>query len=111
LKGHVQDTNSHYLCKELWQLGAKVSKIVVVRDDMEDIASVVRETSPNFDVVITTGGVGPTHDDITLEGNYAEEQMFKFYVYLEIQGMGTIIIIHLYYVWASVCQNNSTGTY
>ena len=66
----MQDTNSHFLCKELWQLGAKVGKIVVVRDDMEDIASAVREVSPNYDVVITTGGVGPTHDDITLEGIY-----------------------------------------
>ncbi len=65
----MQDTNSHFLCKELWQLGAKVKKIVVVRDDIDDIASAVRAASPNYDIVITTGGVGPTHDDITMEGN------------------------------------------
>ena len=69
MKGHVQDTNSHFLCKELWELGAKVNKIVVVRDDMEDIAAEVRAASPKYDIVITTGGVGPTHDDITMEGN------------------------------------------
>lgn len=70
LKGHVQDTNSHYLCKELWELGLKVGKIVVVPDDLDTIATEVRTLSPLYDYVLTTGGVGPTHDDVTMEGTY-----------------------------------------
>lgn len=68
LKGHVQDTNSHYLCKELWELGVKVGRVVVVPDDLEAIATEVRILSPLYDYVLTSGGVGPTHDDITMEG-------------------------------------------
>lgn len=69
LKGHVQDTNSHYLCKELWQLGIKVGKIAVVSDDLDNIADEVRLQAPLYNFVFTTGGIGPTHDDVTLEGN------------------------------------------
>lgn len=74
LKGHVRDANSHYLCKELWELGVKVGKVVVVADDTEAIVTEVRSLSPLYDYVLTTGGVGPTHDDITVEGMcvYAE---------------------------------------
>ena len=68
LKGHVQDINSHYLCKQLWQLGVTVGKISVVSDDLQSIADEVRLFSPQYDFVFTTGGVGPTHDDVTLEG-------------------------------------------
>ena len=68
LKGHVRDANSHYLCKELWELGVKVGKVVVVADDEDAIVTEVRVLSPLYDYVLTTGGVGPTHDDITVEG-------------------------------------------
>lgn len=68
LKGHVQDTNSHYLCQELWGLGVKVGRVVVVPDDLEAIATEVRALSPLYHFVLTSGGVGPTHDDITMEG-------------------------------------------
>ncbi len=69
LKGHVQDINSHFICKELWKLGVKVSRIVVVGDDLEAIAEEVRSLSPLYDFVLTSGGVGPTHDDVTMEGD------------------------------------------
>ena len=68
LKGHVQDTNSHFLCKELWALGVKVCRTVVVADDIQAIAAEVEVLSPLYDFILTSGGVGPTHDDITMEG-------------------------------------------
>ena len=42
-------------------------RILVVPDELEDIATAVRDYSQRFDVVFTSGGVGPTHDDITAE--------------------------------------------
>lgn len=68
LKGHVQDTNSHFLCKGLWELGVKVVKVVVLPDDLDAITNEVRASAPLYDFVLTTGGVGPTHDDITMKG-------------------------------------------
>lgn len=68
LSGKVVDTNSHYLCRELRSLGVDVERIAVIPDVIETIAAEVRSQSAAFDFVFTSGGVGPTHDDLTLEG-------------------------------------------
>ncbi|KAK7486668.1 hypothetical protein BaRGS_00022069 [Batillaria attramentaria] len=68
LKGQTQDTNSHFLCKRLFALGVQVKRISVIGDDLEEIAKEVAEFSQKFTHVITSGGVGPTHDDMTFEG-------------------------------------------
>jgi molybdenum cofactor synthesis domain-containing protein len=68
LSGKVQDANSPYLCRELRALGVEVKRISVIPDDVEAIASEVAVFAATFDIVITTGGVGPTHDDVTVEG-------------------------------------------
>ena len=62
------DANASYLCRELRALGVDVRKISVIPDEVELIASEVAEQSRAFDVVFTSGGVGPTHDDVTIEG-------------------------------------------
>lgn len=67
LKGQTADTNSHFLCKHLFTLGVKVKKISTVGDNLDEIAKEVAEFSKKFTHVITSGGVGPTHDDITFE--------------------------------------------
>lgn len=68
LKGHTKDTNSHFLLKKLWSLGVKVGKVSVISDDVDEIAREVRKFASLFSVVITTGGIGPTHDDVTMQG-------------------------------------------
>ncbi len=68
LSGKVVDTNSAFLAKELRQIGVTLRRIVVIPDELEVIAEVVRDFYGRFDVVFTSGGVGPTHDDITMEG-------------------------------------------
>src|SRR6266581_7797987 len=68
LSGKVADANAVYLCRELRALGVDVRRIVVIPDEVERIAAEVSEFSRGFDVVFTSGGVGPTHDDVTIEG-------------------------------------------
>lgn len=68
LSGKTQDTNSYFLCTELRQLGVEVQKISTIPDVIELIGQEVTEFSRRFDFVFTTGGVGPTHDDVTIDG-------------------------------------------
>jgi molybdenum cofactor synthesis domain-containing protein len=66
LTGKVQDCNAHYLCTELRALGVSMRRIVVVPDEIDTIVAEVRALSAAHDIVFTSGGVGPTHDDVTL---------------------------------------------
>src|ERR1700752_1602831 len=68
LSGKVTDTNSSFLTRELRAMGVDVRRISVIPDDLDDIAGTVRDFHQTFDLVFTSGGVGPTHDDITIEG-------------------------------------------
>lgn len=68
LSGKVVDTNAAYLCRELRELGVDVRRIAVIPDDVAVIAREVGAFSRDFDFVFTSGGVGPTHDDVTIEG-------------------------------------------
>lgn len=68
LSGKVHDTNSFYLASELRKLGINLMRISVIPDDTEIIGREVSELSKQYDFVFTSGGVGPTHDDVTMEG-------------------------------------------
>jgi len=68
LSGKTVDSNSAFLARELRQLGVTLKRITVIPDDLDDIATTIREFRQKFDLVFTSGGVGPTHDDITIEG-------------------------------------------
>uniref|UniRef100_A0A8D8M8Y9 FAD synthase n=1 Tax=Cacopsylla melanoneura TaxID=428564 RepID=A0A8D8M8Y9_9HEMI len=67
LKAQVEDTNSRFLCKTLRDYGIRVTRISVIPDDIRIIANEVRTLSEANNYVITTGGIGPTHDDVTYE--------------------------------------------
>ena len=68
LSGKTQDTNSQFLCVELRRLGVEVQKISTIQDEIDLIGQEAAYFSKRFDFVFTTGGVGPTHDDVTIEG-------------------------------------------
>lgn len=68
LSGKVHDANAHYLCSELHCRGVAVKRIEVVGDEVEDIAAAVRSMAESCNFVFTSGGLGPTHDDKTMEG-------------------------------------------
>jgi molybdenum cofactor synthesis domain-containing protein len=68
LSGKIRDENAAYLCRELRALGVDVRRMVVIPDEVNLIAEEVAAFAKAFDVVFTSGGVGPTHDDVTIEG-------------------------------------------
>ena len=67
LSGKFADQNTPFLIGELRDLGVDLCRIVVLPDDTTDIAITVASMSAAFDHVFTSGGVGPTHDDVTME--------------------------------------------
>ncbi len=68
LTGKVQDYNSFFMAQELWAHGIQLNRISIIPDNVDEIANEVREFSKKYDFVFTSGGIGPTHDDVTIEG-------------------------------------------
>ncbi|WP_336002562.1 competence/damage-inducible protein A [Halorientalis halophila] len=68
LAGDTVNTNAAWLGSRLAERGATVERVTVVPDRIADIARVVNEYRAEYDAVIVTGGVGPTHDDVTIDG-------------------------------------------
>jgi molybdenum cofactor synthesis domain-containing protein len=66
LSGKFVEENAAFLIGELRALGVDLRRITIVADDMDDIATAVTDASARYDHVFTSGGVGPTHDDITM---------------------------------------------
>jgi len=67
LSGKIQDENLAPLSKTLRAVGVRLSRAVVIEDDLETIAREVLALHRAYDVVFTSGGVGPTHDDVTID--------------------------------------------
>lgn len=67
LSGRTRDANMHYLAGELTTHGIDLREARVVSDDASAIIEAVRNLSDRFDHVFTSGGIGPTHDDITAD--------------------------------------------
>jgi nicotinamide-nucleotide amidase len=67
LTGQVVDTNSAWLMDRLWDLGVMVRRKTLVGDDREDLLSAIGECCGRADLVIMSGGMGPTEDDLTAE--------------------------------------------
>ena len=67
LSGSTQDANLAYLASKLAELGIRLVEVRVVEDDYEAIIEAVNHLRQRYDYLFTTGGIGPTHDDITAE--------------------------------------------
>ncbi|KAL6898404.1 MoaB/Mog domain-containing protein [Trichoderma evansii] len=65
LGGKTVDTNSAYLAKWCFSLGINLKRIEVIEDDESEIMEAVSRMSNRYDFIVTSGGIGPTHDDIT----------------------------------------------
>ncbi|MDW0121750.1 MAG: molybdopterin-binding protein, partial [Nitrososphaeraceae archaeon] len=69
LSGITLNTNAYWLCSEITNVGGVVRRVTVVHDDLNEISSAARESlARKPSIVITTGGLGATYDDMTLEG-------------------------------------------
>jgi molybdenum cofactor synthesis domain-containing protein len=67
LSGRTQDTNSNFLAKKLTEVGINLSEVRVVPDSNEEIVFAVNNLRSKYTYVFTSGGIGPTHDDITAD--------------------------------------------
>jgi molybdenum cofactor synthesis domain-containing protein len=67
LSGRVQDENVAFLAKGLNDCGIRLKEVRVIPDDRDTIVTAVNEVRHAYDYVFTTGGIGPTHDDITAQ--------------------------------------------
>jgi molybdenum cofactor synthesis domain-containing protein len=68
LSGKTEELNARLLIGELRDLGVALRRILVIPDDVEEVAEAVRDLSSRVDHLFTSGGVGPTHDDVTILG-------------------------------------------
>jgi len=68
LTGKVEETNARWLTSELYSLGVSLKRIQVVPDEVDAISEAVRALRPLVDHLFTSGGVGPTHDDVSVAG-------------------------------------------
>lgn len=67
LSGKTQDVNVQFIATRLSDRGIKLSEVRVVRDEEDAIISTVKDLSRRYTYVFSTGGIGPTHDDITAD--------------------------------------------
>jgi molybdenum cofactor synthesis domain-containing protein len=80
LAGDIQNTNASWLAGQLTDSGARVARILTVPDERETIAEIVADWRARFDAVIVTGGLGGTHDDVTVDALA--------------QALGTDVVVH-----------------
>ncbi len=66
LNGSITDCNLVVLARTLRSIGVRLKRALVLPDNVATLAEEIREASRQFDVVFTSGGVGPTHDDVTI---------------------------------------------
>lgn len=67
LSGRTRDANMHYLAGELTDLGIDLKEVRMISDDAQTITQTVQQLAASYDQVFTSGGIGPTHDDITAD--------------------------------------------
>ena len=79
LIGQIVDTNSAYISQELNKIGVSVHQITSVQDDKQHILTALEEASKRAKIVLVTGGLGPTKDDITKNTfcEYFEDELIE----------------------------------
>lgn len=67
LSGRTRDANMHHLAQELTKVGINLREVRIVSDDSDAIVAALNDLRASHDTVVTSGGIGPTHDDITAD--------------------------------------------
>ena len=67
LNGFTLDTNTKFIANELFALGLRLQKVYSLRDDHQEVLKALKKLSQETDLLITTGGLGPTDDDLTID--------------------------------------------
>lgn len=65
LSGRTQDENIRFIASELVEIGVNLAEVRIIPDITQTIVNTINSCKNKFDYVFTTGGIGPTHDDIT----------------------------------------------
>ena len=78
LIGQVLDTNSKWMATELNKQGWEVTRITTISDGAEDITEAISSAFSRVDVVLMTGGLGPTSDDVTKENEEKGSHLVSF---------------------------------
>ena len=68
LSGKTEEQNARFLIGELRELGVSLRRILTIPDQVDEVAAAARELAAGVDYLFTSGGVGPTHDDVTITG-------------------------------------------
>ena len=68
LSGKIDDANGVHTIRTLRKIGVDLREIRMIGDEIDHIGDVVRDAASRYDVVFTSGGIGPTHDDLTMRG-------------------------------------------
>ena len=78
LRGEITDTNAVYIASQLPLIGIELQRITTSGDDIKKLAQIIRQSLSRSSVIITTGGLGPTQDDLTREAIalVLEEELF-----------------------------------
>jgi molybdenum cofactor synthesis domain-containing protein len=126
LSGKFADENARFLIGELRALGVELARITVIPDQVDDIAETVPRFAALFDVVFTSGGVGPTHDDVTMAGiargfgtvvvrdptlldllrSYYQDRLTDGHLRLAEVPDGTELVYGDDLVWPTICYRN-----
>lgn len=100
LSGNTLDTNSHYIANELRGIGIETKQIYTISDEAETIEKTLKESLSLADIIISTGGLGPTKDDKTLEAYsrffnrklvFNDEVFAQLKIFLEKRGRAEIL--------------------
>ena len=81
LIGQIVDTNSQWIGKQLNKIGVSVHQITSIQDDQQHILNALKEAQERVGIVIITGGLGPTKDDITkktIAAFFNDDQMIEY---------------------------------
>jgi len=67
LSGRTREANAWYAAGKFFEKGCKLAEVAIIADIHDEIVTTLRRLCDRYDVVITSGGIGPTHDDITMQ--------------------------------------------